>query len=429
MNCMNVLLSITGRGMTALALLCALSSLTSAQTKEKEPAPSNSTASIISYQPPGGETHFAISLQAASLPEDKTPRDHAILFDTSASQGGAHRRQALAVLESCLESLGPDDRVCLFAIDVAITALSEGYHPPRSEAIKTALSALRKRVPLGATDLQVGLQAALKSFEPGRKSDIIYIGDGMSTGRLIPIPVVRTLLADLRKGQTPVHSFAVGPRTDLHMLGVLAAHTGGVVLVDALIDDAKQSAAATGKRLAVAAGGPVLYLSKLVIEPEIEQLLPRDLPPLRKDRTTVLLGHGTLAASFKIHAVGNDGRTMLDWTVASGAPQSAHTFLMGLWSFTEKEHGTTLSLAGAELLNLARQEHQERLLHMAAMGHRAIALGNFEAAEKIAWSLREADPENVESRTILNAVQKGKRPTKPAVSPPAPGSSKKPTVK
>src|SRR5207244_3371006 len=122
----------------------------------------------------------------------------------------------------------------------------------------------------------------------------IYIGDGMSTGKLITSPAMKSLLAQLRKQEVPVHSFAVGPRTDLNLLGILAEHTGGVVLVDEMIDDAKQPAAETGRLLAVAAQAPVFYPTRVTLRPEVESLLPGNAPPLRADRETVFLGRGSL---------------------------------------------------------------------------------------------------------------------------------------
>ena len=91
-------------------------------------------------------------------------------------------------------------------------------------------------MPLGATSLQPALDVALEAFSGTSGSDrarsIIYIGDGMSTGKLVDMQEFRTLISQLRAQQIAVSSFAVGPRTDMQVLGVLAQHTGGVVLVE-----------------------------------------------------------------------------------------------------------------------------------------------------------------------------------------------------
>ena len=53
-----------------------------------------------------------------------------------------------------------------------------------------ALSTLRQRVPLGSTDMAAALTEALACYGPaapadGRGRAVVYIGDGMSTARLI----------------------------------------------------------------------------------------------------------------------------------------------------------------------------------------------------------------------------------------------------
>src|SRR5258708_4541757 len=143
------------------------------------------SASVIRYDVPGGETLFALSLKGDAK-DKQAAHDHVILIDTSASQAGAHRRQGLAVLDSCLASLAASDRVRVFAVDVQVKSLSDGFFAPQSAETKAALAQLQGRVPLGATSLQPALNAALKSFAgpatAGRGRSIIYIGDGMSTG-------------------------------------------------------------------------------------------------------------------------------------------------------------------------------------------------------------------------------------------------------
>jgi len=95
-------------------------------------------ASLIRYDIPGGESLFALSLKADSIQtgamktgaKDKgrsAPHDHVILVDTSASQAGAHRQQGLKVVDSLLTALDKSDRVQIFAVDMQVNPLSEGF--------------------------------------------------------------------------------------------------------------------------------------------------------------------------------------------------------------------------------------------------------------------------------------------------------------
>jgi hypothetical protein len=363
-------------------------------------------ASLIRYEVPGGETFFALSLKTGALPAADR-RDHAILFDTSASQAGAHRRQALAVLDGFLAALDKSDRVRFFACDVKVKSLSDDFHPPQSAETKEALAKLERIVPLGATALQPALETALGVLAGDHGCSIVYIGDGMSTAQLIQLPELRDLLSRFRQAHIPIHSFAVGPRTDLQLLGTMAEHTGGVVFVDDLVDDRKVSAAQLGKKLALAAGAPAFYPDKISLSPEADGLLPDPVPPLRADRDTILLGKGRLGGALKV-TISGEGRSM-EWNVKPAAPQPGNTFLVRLWGLAERTGGLAVAVAGQELLSAARQEFEDQVQQLVAMGQRAVAARDLKLAEEIARSIRELDPQNVEAETILNAVQKAKR--------------------
>ncbi len=354
------------------------------------------SASLICYDVPGGETLFALLLQADAN-DKSTPHDHVILIDTSASQAGAHRRQGLAVLDACLASLNAFDRVQLFAVDTQVKPFSNGFFGLQSAETKAALGELRRRVPLGATSLQPALDAALNSFAgpPGtplkkgtvpvgstgklkeihtserdsplfqqavsrdRARSIIYIGDGMSTGKLVNVQEFRTLISQLRARHIPVNSFAVGPRTDLQVLGILAQHTGGVVIVDALADDARQTPEKLGQKLAAAADAAVFYPESISLAPEGPRLLPGSAPPLRADRETILLGKGRVGQSLTVTAAGNKGS--YTWSVKPSPAQAGNTFLAGLWNIAEQSDGLLVAVAGNELLNAARQEYEDQV--------------------------------------------------------------------
>jgi hypothetical protein len=62
------------------------------------------SATVMSYSAPGGDDYFALSLKAGGTSEAPAPTDHVIIVDSSASQTGAFRTQALAVLDAFLES-------------------------------------------------------------------------------------------------------------------------------------------------------------------------------------------------------------------------------------------------------------------------------------------------------------------------------------
>src|SRR5258708_33883098 len=105
----------------------------------------------------------------------------------------------------------------------------------------------------------------------------------MSTGEVVDLQEFRTLNSQLRAQRIPVTSFAVGPRTDLQVLGALAQHTGGVVLVGAVVDDTKGTPETLGQTLAATADAPGVFPETISLVPHAHKLLPAPAPPLRSD--------------------------------------------------------------------------------------------------------------------------------------------------
>src|SRR3990172_8523782 len=204
----------------------------SAIAAEKGSRASELAAGVSTYSAPGGQTYFAVALKARGLESHATPRDHVVLVDTSASQAGDHRVQSLAVVKNFLASVPATDRVALIAVDVDAERLSAGFVAPTGDAAVAALAKLNDRAPLGATNLLGGLKSALALATAEHPTSMVYIGDGMSVANLIQRPALAELLDELRGRQIAVHSYAVGPRTDVQLLGLLAQQTGGTVRCD-----------------------------------------------------------------------------------------------------------------------------------------------------------------------------------------------------
>ncbi|HBH51633.1 MAG TPA: hypothetical protein DDY91_07060, partial [Planctomycetaceae bacterium] len=352
------------------------------------------SAQLFRYQQPGGESYFALAIRPEGLAAGPA-RDHVLLIDTSASQVGQHRRQAMAVVRELLAALPATDRVRLYAVDSALEALQASFAQPQSAEVDAALAKLTKRVPLGASDLRPALAASLETLAGDRAGSIIYVGDGMSTAGIVQTEEMRDLVATLRDRQVPVHSYAVGPRIDHRLLGVLAEHTGGVLMLDELIDDAKVTPAELGGRLARAATAPVLYPESLTVTPAVDRILPQQCPPLRPDRDSILLGRGETADSVQVTAM--VGGQTLQWTVQPSASQRGNTYLTRLWSVAESDDGLSVAVAGTELLHQALEEFERDIALLTAAGQRAIQTRNLKDAEEIAWAIRQADPENTQA--------------------------------
>ncbi len=399
------------------------------------------TGALIQYRPPASEeSYFALSLKPGELPVAASVHEIVVLVDTSASQAGAHRTTGLAVLEAFLAELPQNDRVRIFAVDLKTVSLNDEFAAPDSAQVKAALVMLHKRAPLGATVLLPALETAAKALGARRGGSILYIGDGLSLARGIPLDGLRHYIAGLRDREIAIHSFAVGPKTDLQLLGVLAEHTGGMVMIDELIDDAKTSAVELGRQMAQAADAPILFPTQISTEPDLGKLLPNVTIPLRQDRMTIWLGKSAIhAPRVVIKMTGRcAGREQVcEWVIVPAAAQPANTYLSALWAEGDRENGLLVPLAGTELLQVARQYYEDQIASLAALGRLALAGRDLKQVDDIAWMLRRIDPGNTDAAALLHAAEKMRRSreekppkaTKPAAInggkriPPAPLSS------
>ncbi|MFM9960019.1 MAG: VWA domain-containing protein [Planctomycetaceae bacterium] len=359
---------------------------------------------VLKYTSPSGESFVAIGLQAKDLPEVKQTRHHVVLVDTSASQFGEHRTQAFALLQSFLRGLPSDDRVSLFAVDVQATRLTPEFVAPNSESVRDAIAALRQRAPLGATNFKAALNAASEALPKDSVSTVLYIGDGMSSVNLLTTDSLRQSVNDLRSRQVPVSSYAVGPRRDLKLLGTLAQHTGGVVLVD---DGGDSKSAASdpnvcGQQLARAATSSVFYPDRLeVAGSDVMQATALPLP-LRADRATFVLAQGQLANDGALVAAGEFAGQPLRmlWSVDGLRSESASPFVAAAFRQANKDGGF-VPYAGRELLVTAWNEFDQRIELLGAEGMAAQTRHQQRDAERIGRAIQELDPDNTQIKLLL----------------------------
>ena len=363
-------------------------------------------ATVLRHSASPTDEIFAIAIETDS-PQSETaqPRDHVVLIDTSASQVGEHRAHAFAVLRSFLGSLATGDRVSLVALDVVPHPLMVEFVPANDRAVTNALQKLEQRAPLGATNLKAGLEFASRRLEESHGGSILYIGDGMSTANLVQRDELRLLVEQLRGDRIAVHSYAVGPRVDLQLLGILGQQTGGVVLFDHA-DEQADDPANVGQRLAKAVDAPIFYPTQITVHPAEMSLVPQTPLPLRSDRKTVFLAQGTLHRDATIRASGERAgqQVTLTWDVSVKDVQQEYSVLGRAWREAVDLDGFSVAYAGMPLLREAQRRFDGEVDRMVAVGERAVAQRQLKQAEKIAFAVSHADPGNVGAEVILGAV-------------------------
>ncbi len=370
-------------------------------------------AHLDSYVKPDGTGYFALSLTPSITVAEPEGRDVVVLFDTSASQAGPFREKGLAVLEELLRDLPVGDRVQLFAVDLDSVPMTKGFAGPQSEEMRTAVAALQQRVPLGSTDLPVALETVVRAFgggssdsgsgngvnggntstsgDEGRRSlAAVYIGDGMSVANLLDVQEFRKLLGELAVKRIAVSSMAVGPRLDANLLAALANQTGGMLV----IDGENVAAQPAGLYLAKAVRGVVLWTTDVKWPAALADVVQHQLPPLRLDRDTVVIGRGKLTAECKVAASAEfQGKEyQLSWSVAPCTADDDFAFLAQLFDMATPDSGVTLPTIGRVGLLEARRLLAASTEDLSDLGKQAVDTGNLADAEKLAVEALRRDP-------------------------------------
>jgi hypothetical protein len=162
------------------------------------------------------------------------PRTWVILDDVSASRGGLELRAQAELIDAVVREIDEDDRVAVVAFDVeARTKLA----PTRAlEVDRRALrAALAGEGGVGATDLGVGLEAALAQLAgvAPEAAMIVYVGDGVITSGARNLDALRARLV----GRAQFIGVGIGDGPDTQTLVGLASATAGYATTIDLADD------------------------------------------------------------------------------------------------------------------------------------------------------------------------------------------------
>jgi hypothetical protein len=373
-------------------------------------------AVLETFTKPDGQSYFALKLSPQVAPPAASPHDVVILFDTSASQVGGYRVKGLAVLRSLLTSLSADDRVALLAVDVNAARLTEGLVAPSGGAIDQGLAALERRVPLGSTDMREALDSALavyvNSGDAGRARSVVYIGDGVSTASFLPLGTIRRIVGQYAHERATFSSYAIGPRVNGPLLAALANHTGGMVVSD----DAGNGESLFGGDLAAIVRGAVIWPSSIHLPEAMTDVYPKQTPPLRFDRDTVLVGsvdgraiEAAQPLAIEVQAEMGGKPVTLKWNVVPPKPLAENGYLARLVEIAAQTDGIALPTVGSAGLSELRRGVNYAAQQLASMGARALAVGQTEDASQLAREAERLDPDNAAAATVRNAAMRGRQ--------------------
>ncbi len=391
-------------------------------------------ANVRTYQTEAGTSFYAASLSldaATAQAANSGPREVVLLVDTSASQTGMFRETALSAVKACLAQLQPTDRVQIIACDLEARPLTKGAVAPNSTEAAAALAALERESPLGSTDLPGVLSAVIERFAPqasnqsAAQRSVLYVGDGVSTANVLGTSSFAELIGKLRAAKIAVSSYAVGPQCDAALLAALANQSGGNLYIDdgmVLADEREdislerateenlRRGAQVGRTLADWAHATVVWPSAAELGAGVTNMYPSELPPLRSDRETVVIGELAPNHTGPLALTASTPAGKLEWQANLAAPNDAHAYLANLVERAREDRGlslTTLGTAGLEETGRLVNTEVDRMTDLA---ERAIATGDRESAAKIAQAVLRREPGNVRAQTVQQVVSKPAKP-------------------
>lgn len=375
------------------------------------------TLPAVTYQLRAGDTLFAWQVKPALDPAPARPRDVAVLVDTSASQAGLPLRQARQAIAALAAALAPDDRVSVWAVNTPETTrpLTKDFLAPGSDDLQAAAAALTDiEYGAGATDLKGGLAKALDTLRNrGRQQIVLLLGDGEST--FDPLSEADRLALGAQMDRDDVAFFAVplGLKVNPHNLHGLAALTGGTVV--RLQEDLSQPASRTAfaARVKAAFDVPVFKADKYAFGPEVGEVFPAKLPPLRSDKPTLVLGKlARPAGKVTLSAAGKASGKAATLALAQDlpAPQADHFFLnMMLDQWRDAPHKDAPAVLQADrALALASTQvrlYRDEFLTQATW---AVTMDKLDEAAKLYAAAAKIDPDDAEAGAGATLVRKMK---------------------
>lgn len=372
---------------------------------------------VLAYKQPDGTTAFAWQLKPALPAGPARPKDVAVMIDTSASQAGDPLQRAALVLQALAGQLSPEDRVDVWTVNLNhkdhTRSLTGGFKPANDKAVTKAAAALTtEEYAAGAVDMKAGIESVLGAFEhkPGRQQVMLYIGDGESAAGAQLTEAVRVSVGR-RMAEKNVQFFSVPigltiAANTLHGFGML---TGGTV-----VRVKEDLGTPTGRfefvrRLTDAFDVPVLTPEKVTLAPAGVELLPAQLPPLRADRATLVMGKVKGDADkLSVTVTGRMAGKAQTVTQADALPASHadHYFLSAMlqqWQTAEAKDAPVV-LPADRALAMASEQFRLYRDEFVELALQAITADKLDHAQKLFQAALNVDPECAEAKAGTKAV-------------------------
>jgi len=371
---------------------------------------------VLTYQFRDGQTLFAWQVKPTIEAAPVRPRDILVMVDMSASQAGRPLQQARQILTGLTSVLSPNDRVSVWAASTpeATHPLTKGFFAPNADEVRDATVAITDvEYGSGATDLKNALNKALNTIAParGRQQLVLLLGDGDSAFN--PITEDDRIAIGTRMDGSDISFFAVplGLKVNPQNLHGFAALTGGAVVrvQEDLANPVKRGEFST--RLLTSIDTPVVKVDKFKFGAEVGEVYPTKLPPLRADRTTLVMGKLAKAAesvTLTVNGAVANRAIALNLSEKLPAPQIDNFFLnMMLDQWRDAPHKDAPAMLQSDrALALASTQiklYKDEFLVQAVW---AITQSQWDDAGKLYEAAKKIDPNDHEAAAGLAMIAK-----------------------
>lgn len=190
--------------------------------------------SLLTHRNAGEPGYFMIRLspRIEFSQQDVLAKDIAFVIDTSGSMSAGKLEQVKRALKFCINSLNPRDRFNIYAFSTEVRPFRDSLMPADNDLKQAAVDFTDKLQPLGGTNINQALQAALKANprDEGRPYLCVFMTDGKPTVDVTDVgQIVKNAAAGNASGKQRVriHVLGIGDAVNTHLLDKLAEATRG----------------------------------------------------------------------------------------------------------------------------------------------------------------------------------------------------------
>ena len=291
------------------------------------------SADVITYRASADEDGFFTLLITPPYKADAErviPKDVLIVLDQSGSMAGTKWDQARAAVRYVLKNLNPSDRFNVIVFSSGVRIFAKGLQPV-SEA-DSAVQWVTGLEAVGGTDINGGLETALRMADAERNTIVLFLTDGLPTEG---VTEVRQILANVKAAARPglrLFAFGVGDDVDTFLLDSLAAANGGTVAYVRPQEDIEAKVSALYRKLTA----PVLTALRLEIDgPMLEDTTPAALPDLFAGEQLVITGRYRGSGAATLTLSGKIGARAVSYTFRNlnfPANAGGQPFVARLWA-------------------------------------------------------------------------------------------------